>query len=187
MVGGRHGIPAGRPVALMIRRIAALVLLLGLLATACDASTEDTTTTSTTTTTAAPSTTTTTWPSELQVSTSDDLAALVSAAPEGITFNLDPGVHRPGIIQPKNGMTFSGSADTILSGAIELEGFTQDGDRWELTGVSLDQDGRCLDTAESCGPRNDLFLDDVKLTRVDDRCPSGSGLLVGGGRPHRDG
>lgn len=165
----------------MIRRIAALVLLLGLLAAACDASTEDTTTTSTTTTTAPPSTTTTTWPSELQVSTSDDLAALVAAAPEGITFNLDAGVHRPGLIVPKSGMTFSGSADTILSGAIELEGFTQDGDRWELTGVSLDQDGRCLDGAESCGPRNDVYLDDAKLTRVDSAAEVTPGKWWGSG------
>ena len=165
----------------MIRRIAALVVLLGLLAAACDTSTEDTTTTSTTTTTAPPSTTTTTWPSELQVSTSDDLAALVAAAPEGITFNLEAGVHRPGLIVPKNGMAFSGSTDTILSGAIELQGFTQDGDRWELTGVSLDQDGRCLDGAESCGPRNDLFLDDAKLTRVDSAAEVTLGTWWGSG------
>jgi hypothetical protein len=152
----------------MNRGIAALVVALGLLAAACDSTSEDAeTTTTTSSTTTLPSTTTTTWPSELRVSVEDDLAALVAAAPEDITFNLEVGVHRTELLEPKDGMTFSGSAEAILSGAIELDGFVRDGDRWELTGAPLEEDERCFFGEEPCGVRNELFLDDTKYWRVD--------------------
>jgi hypothetical protein len=153
----------------MTRRIAAALVVLGLLAAACDPSSVvvETTTTGVPTTTTTPPSSTTTWPSEVRVSIDDDLAALVVAAPEGTTFILDGGVHHVGVLEPKDGMTFSGSSETVLSGATPLDAFDANGTRWELTGQPLAEDERCLPGEEACGIRNELFIDDQRLTRVE--------------------
>ena len=159
-----------------------MVVALGIIVAACDTNPgeEETTTTLASTTTTAPSTTTT-WPSEIRVSVDDDLAALAREAPEGTTFNLDNGLHHADVIEPKDGMTFSGSSETVLSGASPLEGFTPSGVRWELTGQPLTTDERCLPGEETCGITNDLFLDDEILTRVDTASELRSGSWWGEG------
>lgn len=102
------------------------------------------------------------------VALSDDLAALVSAAPPGETFVLAPGVHRTSEVVPKDGMTFTGLSGAIVSGAIVLQGFEGDGARWQVSGIPLAEDtgGECVAGYTSCGLPNDLFMDGIMLWRV---------------------
>lgn len=102
------------------------------------------------------------------VAVTDDLAALVLAAPAGETFVLAPGVHRTSEVVPKDGMTFTGLPGAIVSGAIVVDGFESDGDRWQAGGIPLADDtgGECIAGYTSCGLPNDLFIDGVMLWRV---------------------
>ncbi len=121
-----------------------------------------------------PATTTTDAPEiapPVTVTPADDIAALVASADPGTEFVLTGGIHRADEIRPKDGMTFRGLPDAVLSGAIELDGFTKAGEQWELTGAPLDQTGHgsCAGEYEACRYRNDLFMDDHVLWRVDER------------------
>jgi parallel beta-helix repeat protein len=108
-------------------------------------------------------------PRNTSVSTSDDLAALVAAAPEGSTFMLESGVHRASEIVPKDGMTFAGEPGAVLSGAVVLDGFSSSGDYWQISSIEFgaDSDSECIDGYESCGKPNDVFVDGVMLWRAD--------------------
>ena len=108
-------------------------------------------------------------PLDTSVSTSDDLAAMVSAAPEGSTFLLEAGVHRTSEIVPKDGMTFAGEPGAVLSGAVVLDGFTTSDDYWQVTGIQFaaDSEAECIDGYGSCGKPNDVFVDGVMLWRAD--------------------
>jgi parallel beta-helix repeat protein len=136
-------------------------------ATSLTPSTAPSTTTSTTTTepTEAPPVT------EIVVSPGDDIAQLVQQSEPGTHFSILPGIHRSREIQPKDGMVFAGQPGTVLSGAIPVDDLAADGDYWSTTSIALDQNGHgsCQDDYESCVYRNDLFMDDAMLWRVDDR------------------
>lgn len=98
----------------------------------------------------------------------DDLNGLVTAAPEGTGFLLQPGVHRIQPITPKDGMAFVGSPGTVLNGAQALQGFTEESGLWRLDGVQQTgvQSGICLANASGCTFSQDLFMDDVMLWQV---------------------
>ncbi len=108
-------------------------------------------------------------PLDASVSASDDLASMVSAAPEGSTFLLEAGIHRTSEIVPKDGMTFAGEPGAVLSGAVVLDGFTVSGDYWQVAGIEFaaDSEAECVDGYDSCGKPNDVFVDGVMLWRVD--------------------
>ena len=98
-----------------------------------------------------------------------DLAGLVAASPPGTSFVIDPGLHRLAAVTPKDGMSFLGRSGAVLSGAVPLEGFEPSGSHWEVTGLPLDPagHGECIAGYDACRLRNDLFIDDVMLWRVD--------------------
>jgi parallel beta-helix repeat protein len=96
---------------------------------------------------------------------------MVDEAGPGTQFALLPGTHRTGESHPKDGMVFEGFPGTILNGSELLDGFTADGATWTLTGVELNQKphGECVGEYQACALRNDVFMDDTMLWRVDDR------------------
>ncbi len=104
------------------------------------------------------------------ISPDDNLAATVRQSPEGSSFLLLPGTHRIEDVIPKTGMTFEGMTGAIVSGAVLLEGFEPADLGWEYTGITLNMDhhGECVGDYQACGLRNDLFVDDTMLWRVDD-------------------
>jgi parallel beta-helix repeat protein len=141
-------------------------------------------------TTRAASTDTTTIPTtipvgdaEIVVSSGDDLGALVSAAPEGVTFTLRAGTHRLHSIVPKDGMTFQGEPGAIMSGAMLLDGFVRDGSVWRLTGLEQtgQERGRCVGDYVGCELSQDLFMDDVMLWQVTDMEELGEGRWLWSG------
>lgn len=99
-----------------------------------------------------------------------DLAAAVDTAPPGTHFILRPGIHRGHEVVPKDGMTFSGEAGAVMTGAIVLEGFEAAGTTWQLAGMepTARDHGRCIDGYEACARTHDLFIDDVMLWQVGD-------------------
>ncbi len=118
------------------------------------------------------------------VGPNDDLAAIVSAAPRGTHFVLLPGVHRDGEIAPKDNMTFQGIDGAVLNGSRALEGFEKTTDGWEMGGLNLNMErhGECVEGYEACALRNDLYVDDEMLWRVDDRDQLTSGTWWSDGR-----
>lgn len=105
------------------------------------------------------------------VAPEDDLPQLVTQAAPGTSFLLLPGVHRSGRVTPKDDMTFEGLEGTILNGSVLLDGFADLSGSWETTEVELSTSthGVCVDGYEACALRNDLFMDDQMLWRVDNR------------------
>ena len=67
-------------------------------------------------------------------------------------------------------MTFAGLPGAVLSGAVVLDDFKSEGDRWHTDGVGLAEDtgGECIHGYSSCGFPNDVFIDGVMLWRVGD-------------------
>lgn len=98
-----------------------------------------------------------------------DLAALVDEAEPGVAFVIASGTHRIQTIVPKDGMTFTGASDAVLSGARVLTGFRPDGELFRLDNVEwvARNHGRCVDGYEGCAFTQDLFMDDVMLWQVD--------------------
>ncbi|MCP3994543.1 MAG: right-handed parallel beta-helix repeat-containing protein, partial [bacterium] len=126
-----------------------------------------------TTTTITPVTTTTMGAIDgvVAVAPEDDLAELVDRSPAGTRFVILPGVHRTSKAEPKDGMTFEGLDGAILNGSVVLDGFAKTPDGWDVGEVtlSMDRHGECVDDYSACALRNDLYMDDAMLWRVDER------------------
>lgn len=114
----------------------------------------------------------------------DDLAALVDRSAPGTQFLLLPGVHRTNEVSPKDGMTFEGLAGTVMNGSQILDGFEATVDGWDVTRIDLNMEphGECIDGYQACALRNDVFIDDQMLWRVDDRADLVSGTWWSDGR-----
>jgi Right handed beta helix region len=110
--------------------------------------------------------------SEVLVAPGNDLTQLVAASPPGTRFVLLPGKHYAGDIQPKDRQTFEGQPGAILSGAVRLGPFAKAGQYWKASGPSPlplshgSCDHALAATAEACLLREDLFVDEVPLKRV---------------------
>ena len=105
---------------------------------------------------------------EVAVMPGDDLAALVSASPEGTVFRLKAGVHRLQMVAPKNYQSFLGDPGAILSGAKLLTSFTRQGSWWVASGQTQQGPvhGECEPDSPGCAYPEDLFVDDVLLQHV---------------------
>ncbi|MCA9470428.1 MAG: right-handed parallel beta-helix repeat-containing protein [Nitrospirales bacterium] len=110
--------------------------------------------------------------SRIEISPGSNIQTIVDSQPEGTAFTLKAGIHRLQHIRPKNGNKFIGEVGSILSGARELENFTQQGQYW-IADNQIQQGptfGLCDEQLElsgaSCRHPEDLFLDNVPLVQV---------------------
>lgn len=69
-------------------------------------------------------------PKIVHLAPTDDVAAIVSASPEGTTFVLGAGIYHNLTITPKSHQTFIGLDGAVLDGSIEITGWQQSGDVW---------------------------------------------------------
>jgi hypothetical protein len=113
-------------------------------------------------------------PQTVTVNPGDPIDKLVNRAPAGTTFIFVPGLHRIQRIQPKDGQSFIGMKGAIISGAVELHGFTGEGSRWVLDdqpkhGAFHGVCAKNPDRSESraCQYSQDLFMDGVALLPVE--------------------
>jgi parallel beta-helix repeat protein len=92
------------------------------------------------------------------------------------------GDHRSGDIAPKDGMVFEGMPGAILNGSILLDEFEPTGETWTLAATALSdrRHGTCVDDYQACALRNDLFMDNTMIWRVDSRDNVGPGTWWGG-------
>ena len=107
-------------------------------------------------------------PPTIAVAPEDDLAALAAAQPTGTTFVLAPGIHRSGLIMPRDAQVFIGRPGAVLSGAVVLTAFeTRDG-LWLIPGQTAEGrvHGECGPSHPRCAYSEDLFVDDQMLTHV---------------------
>ncbi|MDJ0952876.1 MAG: right-handed parallel beta-helix repeat-containing protein [Acidimicrobiia bacterium] len=118
------------------------------------------------------------------VTPEDDLAALVAGSPRDTRFIILPGIHRTDQAEPKDGMTFEGFDGAVLNGSVVLDGWEQTEDGWDVAGVELNMTahGECVDGYEACSLRNDLYIDDAMLWRVDERSELEPGTWWSDGR-----
>src|SRR3954447_22805519 len=102
---------------------------------------------------------------------SDNISALVSAAPTGTTFYFEPGVYRGVSLAPKDGQVFIGAEGAILNGSAVLSNWTQSGNLWVIGGQA--QQGPVHPNAEfeagtqRPGYPETVFLDNTPLKPVD--------------------
>ena len=100
----------------------------------------------------------------------DNLQALVDSHPAGTSFTLSPGVYRLQSIVPKDGDSFSGEAGAVLDGAQLLTSLTRDGKYWTVRTDAkplAKYRGKCNEERPACIYPEDLFVDDIRLQRVD--------------------
>lgn len=118
------------------------------------------------------------------VAPEDDLATLVDNAPSGTHFVLLPGTHRTEQVSPKDGMIFEGLPGSIMSGAQLLDGFAETTDGWDIIGpeLNMERHGECVEGYEACALRNDLYVDDQMMWRVDSRDELAPGTWWSDGR-----
>ena len=96
----------------------------------------------------------------------DDVQAIVDASPEGQVFVLTAGVYHNLTITPKDHQTFLGEDGAVMSGAVEITGWSETGDLWSASGFPdpgwSHGDGRDGMAALT----EDLFIDGRPLVRV---------------------
>jgi parallel beta-helix repeat protein len=94
----------------------------------------------------------------------------VAKHPPGTTYYLWSGVHRLQSIQPKDGDTFIGAKDAILSGAKLLTNFKHLGAVYVASDLPIDPSttitGECLADYPRCGYPQDVYFDDAPLRAV---------------------
>ncbi|MCA9422024.1 MAG: right-handed parallel beta-helix repeat-containing protein [Nitrospira sp.] len=107
------------------------------------------------------------------VTPDSNIQKLVDQNPPGTTFLIQAGTHRLQQIRPKQGNSFIGSPGAILSGATEIDNFSEQGTYWvaEVTVPDIPQKGKCEKQRDgtpfnSCMAANDLFLNDQALLQV---------------------
>jgi len=127
-----------------------------------------TTTTVTSSASTSSSTTTTTLDSTIRVTPSDDVAAIVAAAPVDAEFDFAPGTYRGLTFQPKDGQVFFAQPEVFLTGARVLTDWVVDGSRWFVDGQSQQEwdHGECAADSPRCRHPEDLFVDGGMLKHV---------------------
>ncbi|HEX2336134.1 MAG TPA: right-handed parallel beta-helix repeat-containing protein [Hyphomicrobiaceae bacterium] len=98
-----------------------------------------------------------------------DIQAVVANAPAGTRFYFKPGIYRQQTIYPRDRQEFIGQEGVILSGAMVLTKWDQEGALWTTSGLpaTLPSHGEC--NRELCDLREDLFVDGRLYERVGSR------------------
>ncbi|TDW75652.1 right-handed parallel beta-helix repeat-containing protein [Kribbella pratensis] len=101
----------------------------------------------------------------------DDAQSIVNSKPAGTTFCFAAGLHRiSSTIRPKANQVLASSKRAVLTGSVPLTGWAKSGSAWVVRGAlpaAYGKSGECEDNkANICYLREQLFLDDVHLTRV---------------------
>ncbi len=106
--------------------------------------------------------------STVNVSPGDDIQAAVNANLENTIFLFQPGTYRGVSIQPKNGDSFVGLVNPLLTGSRTLTYFSQQGNLWVAGGQTQQgqQNGYCDPQHPMCTYPEDLYFDNIPLLHV---------------------
>lgn len=102
------------------------------------------------------------------------IQSVVDANPAGSTYVLAAGIHRGHTVTPKDGDTFVGGGGSVMTGAVPVTSWMQQGALWTATvagpkmGTGYQGQAFMRKGYEACWLPEDLFLDDKPLRRVAD-------------------
>jgi parallel beta-helix repeat protein len=101
------------------------------------------------------------------VSPGESIQAVVDAAPEGAVISIAPGVHRLQSVDPKPGQTITGAPGAVMSGAMLLSEFVEEGGYWVHRGIEAEGErrGGCVAEAPACELPEDLYIDGERMKR----------------------
>lgn len=107
----------------------------------------------------------------VRINPGDDIQFIIDQHPPGTLFYLRTGVYRLQSVTPRDGDIFIGEPNTVLSGAVVLENFIQDGSRWYVDGQTKDlwRVGECRSEAPRCDHAYTLYIDDKPVPQVGTR------------------
>ncbi len=107
-------------------------------------------------------------PDSVVVSIGQSIQSAVNANPAGTAFLIKTGIHRNQQVTPKSGNSFVGEEGAILSGAVLLTTFTQEGSYFVASGrdESGQAVGQCKTGYPRCNHPENLFFNDVPLRHV---------------------
>lgn len=108
------------------------------------------------------------WAQTVTMSPGANVQSAVDANPENTTFTFKPGIYRLVSIHPKNGDTFIGQSNPVLSGAQVLTNFAKSGNLYVIGGQTQQgqQNGVCDTLHPQCTRPEDLFYDGLPLFHV---------------------
>lgn len=105
-----------------------------------------------------------------------DLSQVSAQNPDGSTICINPGVYRlASVIVPRTGQKFIGQPGAVLNGSIDISNrFAASGSLWMAGGMTQESKdppvpeipSPCRTSNDVCMYRNDVYLDDLPLTRV---------------------
>ena len=98
-----------------------------------------------------------------------DIQLTVNKYPAGTAFTLKAGVHRMQSVVPKAGMSFTGEAGAIMSGARLLTSFSRQGSYYVATGQTQQGQRRsiqCESGRSLCNYPEELYINDARLEPV---------------------
>jgi parallel beta-helix repeat protein len=106
----------------------------------------------------------------VMVTTSDNVQGVIDTHPPGTTFCLAAGTYRlEAPLKPRDGDALIGHQGAILNGSKVLTGWRKNGNVWSTAGFlppNPGSHGECLESVPTCAYTEDVFLDKVRLNRV---------------------
>lgn len=109
---------------------------------------------------------------QVDVTPSENVAAIVASSPAGTTFRLHTGTYRMVKVEPRANDVFLGVDGTVIfNGSKVLSGFTVDPETglWVTSIESSDAaTGKCEPSRPLCGYPQDVFIDNALLSPVGD-------------------
>lgn len=73
-------------------------------------------------------------PAAIPLEVGSSWQTVISSAPEGAVFCVRSGIHRGQTVSPKSNQQFLAEPGAVMSGAVELGGFTRSGRYWSAPG-----------------------------------------------------
>lgn len=97
----------------------------------------------------------------------ESIQAAVDAAPDGAEVVIAAGIHRTQSVDPKTGQTITGAPGAVMSGAMALSDFVEQGGLWVHEGITAEGERRgvCIDEESACDLPEDLYIDGERIQR----------------------
>jgi len=107
-------------------------------------------------------------PAAIPLEVGSSWQTVISSAPEGAVFCVRSGIHRGQTVAPKSHQQFLAEPGAVMSGAVELGGFTRSGRYWSAPGPVQPRQlrGACLREHPGCNDPMTLFIGGKPLEQV---------------------
>ncbi|KJS39242.1 MAG: hypothetical protein VR70_08575 [Rhodospirillaceae bacterium BRH_c57] len=114
-------------------------------------------------------------PNVITMKPGDNLQAIVDSHPEGTTFLLKAGVYSQAQIQPKSFQTFVGEEGAVMSGAMDIKGWSYSNGYWVADGFPAPGYSHGEGRDGVAQYKEDLIVNDTPYVRVGSQGEVGQG------------